>query len=149
MNYTVKSIDSKLAFLSLTLLYSSSFKLKKALAQDQKVFLSCSSRISFTHEPESHACKGADEWLSVQGSAPPIERNPVKREATAVRRWSFTSFMSIAPFSRSMAPILLWTKPLDLASLCSIGACSSCYFDIRPFSRTGSPNFFFFVILYP
>src|SRR4030042_5926402 len=45
----------------------------------------------FTHEPESHACKGADEWLSVQGSAPPIERNPVKREATAVRRWSFTS----------------------------------------------------------
>src|SRR4030042_229319 len=46
--------------------------------------------ISFTHEPESHACKGADEWLSVQGSAPPIERNPVKREATAVRRWSFT-----------------------------------------------------------
>ncbi|OGW74593.1 MAG: hypothetical protein A2Z72_03665 [Omnitrophica bacterium RBG_13_46_9] len=45
---------------------------------------------TFTHEPESHACKGADEWLSVQGSAPPIERNPVKREATAVRRWSFT-----------------------------------------------------------
>ncbi|OGW75410.1 MAG: hypothetical protein A2Z72_06760 [Omnitrophica bacterium RBG_13_46_9] len=49
-----------------------------------------SVRIRFTHEPESHACKGADEWLSVQGSAPPIERNPVKREATAVRRWSFT-----------------------------------------------------------
>jgi triosephosphate isomerase (TIM) len=31
-----------------------------------------------------------DEWLSVQGSAPSKERNPVKREATTVRWWSFT-----------------------------------------------------------
>ncbi|OGW74773.1 MAG: hypothetical protein A2Z72_05020 [Omnitrophica bacterium RBG_13_46_9] len=57
-----------------------------ALKARRGVFAVC----VFTHEPESHACKGADEWLSVQGSAPPIERNPVKREATAVRRWSFT-----------------------------------------------------------
>jgi len=38
---------------------------------------------SFTHAPESHACKGVDEWLSVRGFAP--ERNPESKEATAVR----------------------------------------------------------------
>jgi len=37
----------------------------------------------FTHAPESHACKGVDEWLSVRGFAP--ERNPESKEATAVR----------------------------------------------------------------
>jgi hypothetical protein len=46
--------------------------------------------MNFTHEPKSHACKGVDEWLSVQGSAPSKERNPGKREATTVRWWSFT-----------------------------------------------------------
>jgi sulfite exporter TauE/SafE len=49
----------------------------------------------FTHEPESHACKGVDEWLSVQGSAPSKERNPGKREATTVRWWSFTKISHI------------------------------------------------------
>jgi len=42
----------------------------------------------FTHAPESHACKGVDEWLSVRGFAP--ERNPESKEATGVRPWSFT-----------------------------------------------------------
>src|SRR4030042_131483 len=60
----------------------------------------------FTHEPESHACKGADEWLSVQGSAPPIERNPVKREATAVRRWSFTYVSLVSAFTRRKPGLL-------------------------------------------
>ncbi|MBM3252920.1 MAG: GTP-binding protein [Candidatus Omnitrophica bacterium] len=54
----------------------------------------------FTHSPESHACKGVDEWYLAQGFA---FRNPVKKEATAVPRsardgersrtikpWSFT-----------------------------------------------------------
>jgi len=44
--------------------------------------------LGVTREPESHACKGVDEWLSVQGFAP--RRNPVKEEATAVKPWSFT-----------------------------------------------------------
>ncbi|OGW74848.1 MAG: hypothetical protein A2Z72_06695 [Omnitrophica bacterium RBG_13_46_9] len=60
------------------------------------------AKSGFTHEPESHACKGADEWLSVQGSAPPIERNPVKREATAVRRWSFTKMTDIRPLDQGV-----------------------------------------------
>ena len=46
------------------------------------------SLTGFTREPESHACKGVDEWLSVQDSAP--RRNPVKEEATAVKPWNFT-----------------------------------------------------------
>jgi len=43
--------------------------------------------------PESHACKGVDEWLSVRGFAP--ERNPESKEATAVRPWSFTILKSL------------------------------------------------------
>jgi hypothetical protein len=53
-----------------------------------------------THEPENHDLyrdfsgtghdhKGVDEWLSVQGSAPP-EWDPARKEATAVKQWSFT-----------------------------------------------------------
>lgn len=51
------------------------------------------SYLNFTRKPESHACKGVDEWLSVQGSAP--RRNPVSEEAAAVRPWSFTGVLLI------------------------------------------------------
>ena len=54
--------------------------------------------VKFTRAPESHACKGVDEWLSVRGFAP--ERNPESKEATAVRPWSFTLRRA---FSRSIA----------------------------------------------
>jgi len=53
---------------------------------------------SFTREPESHACKGVDEWLSVQGSAP--WRNPERKDATAVRPWSFTLFTGLFRYGR-------------------------------------------------
>ncbi len=48
----------------------------------------------FTRSPESHACKGVDEWLSGSGFRS-TARNPESQEATAVRRWSFTIFIGI------------------------------------------------------
>ena len=50
-------------------------------------------RVCVTHVPEGHACEGVDEWPSVQGSAP--RRNHAKKEATAVKPWSFTRISAV------------------------------------------------------
>jgi hypothetical protein len=42
----------------------------------------------FTRESESHGYQVVDEWLSVQGYAPPC--NLAKQEVTGVNPWSFT-----------------------------------------------------------
>jgi len=42
----------------------------------------------FARAPESHACKGVNEWLSVRDSAPRL--NSEEKVATAVKPWGFT-----------------------------------------------------------
>ncbi|MCK4519726.1 MAG: hypothetical protein KAT96_00945, partial [Candidatus Omnitrophica bacterium] len=51
-----------------------------------------------THSPESHVCKGVDEWLSGSGFRS-TKRNLENTEATAVRPRSFTIyFFATSPF---------------------------------------------------
>jgi len=49
----------------------------------------CRLKFAIPREVESHAGRGVDEWLSIQGSAPQ-EWNPTRKIHLRPRRWSFT-----------------------------------------------------------